>query len=265
MMETGQRGTTHLPGAAMAALLMLTLKYHYSMASAAQLKWILAPVARLVAWFTDARPVFEAGVGFVDFTCGIIIAPACAGINFMIMAFGLAALCGFFHIRRPTVQLLWLIPAWIGAYGVTLSVNALRIAVSMKLYGASIYGGWITAERLHRVVGVAIYFGALWLFYRLAEAIIVCYCKRMEQRRPDRSRSLPNWLPYGGYLAITAGVPMANGMFRQRPIHFGEHVATVIAAMVCIRLGACLVKRIGTTLLRQPQEKGNLGSCKQPF
>ena len=77
---------TRLPGAALTLLIMLLLKRHYSLAGADQLDWMLAPTARLVSWFTSAQPVLERGVGYVDFTRGIIVAPACAGINFMIMA-----------------------------------------------------------------------------------------------------------------------------------------------------------------------------------
>ena len=263
MMETPMRHIPYLPGTTISALLMLALKHHYSMASAGQLKWILAPVARLVAWFTDARPVFETGVGYVDFACGIIIAPACAGINFMIMAFGMAALCGCIRIRRPTSLLVWLTLAWLGAYGLTLCVNTLRIGAAMKLYDARIYGGWVTVERVHRIAGVGIYFGALWLFYRFVEAIMARYRRHIKQPPPGR-RALPNWLPYGWYLAMAVGVPVINGMFRQRPMDFGEHVATIMAAMVCIRLAALLFERIRTLFLRKPPQERNMGPCKQP-
>jgi exosortase K len=162
---------------AVAAACMVLLKHHYSIASADQLRWILAPTARLVAWFTPARPVFEAGVGYVDFTHGIIIAPACAGINFMIMAFGLAACLAIRHTGLPTHQWLWLTFAAALSFGGTLAVNTLRIIVSMSLYAAPIYGGILTVERLHRLAGVVIYFGALWLFYRLWAHIIAYYRK----------------------------------------------------------------------------------------
>lgn len=79
-----------LPAAALTMLVMLALKRHYSLATADELNWVLAPTAMLVRWLTSANPVLEDGIDYADFANGIIVAPACAGVNFMIMAFGLA-------------------------------------------------------------------------------------------------------------------------------------------------------------------------------
>ncbi|MEW6113194.1 MAG: hypothetical protein AB1664_13775, partial [Thermodesulfobacteriota bacterium] len=43
--------------ACLTVLIMLLLKHHYSVATAEQLDWILAPTATLVAWVTSANPV----------------------------------------------------------------------------------------------------------------------------------------------------------------------------------------------------------------
>ena len=84
--EVSTRVLSHVPYVAFTILTMFFLKRHYSLATAEELKWILTPIARLIAWLTTADPVWEAGVGYVDFSRGIIVAPACAGINFMIMS-----------------------------------------------------------------------------------------------------------------------------------------------------------------------------------
>jgi exosortase K len=97
----------------------------------------------------------------VDFSLGIIIAPACAGLNFMIMAFGLSCLCGIRQMRRLGPMLMWLFLSMAIAYGFAIGVNALRIGLSIWLYQAPIYSGWITVERVHRLLGVAVYLPAL--------------------------------------------------------------------------------------------------------
>ena len=140
-----------LLGTLVALLLMMAFKRHFSAAAANQLSWILAPTARLMEWLTLARPVWESGVGYTDFSRGIIIAPACAGINFMIMVFGLAAFYGLVQIRRLAPLLIWLALSLAVAYGLALMVNTLRIALSMWLYRADIYSAWITPRRVHRL------------------------------------------------------------------------------------------------------------------
>ncbi|MGD9369369.1 MAG: exosortase K [Desulfobacteraceae bacterium] len=229
--------------AAVATLLtMLALKRHYSLATPDQLEWILAPTAKLVAWLTRAHPVHESGVGYVDFTRGIIVAPACAGVNFMIMAFGLAALCGLAKVRRLAAILVWPAVALSCAYGYTLVINALRIGLSMVLYEADIYGGWISAERVHRLMGIGLYLSALWIFYRSLQFML--------SRISKGGRPLPAWLPLGWYLAGAVGVPLVNLLFQSPTSSFGEHILTVLMAIPCYGALAAMVlrmvKRTGT-------------------
>lgn len=226
----------HIPGALVTLLTMLLLKRHYSLATADQLDWILAPTARLVAWLTPAHPVYEYGVGYVDFSHGIIVAPACAGINFMIMAFGLATLCNLANSRRICGTLSWLGLALGLAYGYTLVVNALRIAVSMALYKAEIYGAWLTMERLHRVAGITLYAVALWLFFMALQTIIDCYCRRLPCQIQNKRQRLPAWLPFGWYVTGAAGVPVANLMFQQGAPGLVEHCLTIGVTVISISM-----------------------------
>jgi exosortase K len=225
---------------------MLALKQYYSMATAGQLTWMLAPTARLTALLTAAHPVWEAGTGYVDFGRGIIIAPACAGINFMIMAFGLAAFCGLLRIRRPAPLLAWLVLSLAGAYGLALAVNAVRIAISMGLYQADIHTAWLTIARVHRLAGIGIYLGALGLFFRSLAPIINGYCLRFDSPdRPERPARLPAWLPLGWYLLGAVGVPTANLLFRSPTAGYREHCIMVILSALALYIGGLLIKRIG--------------------
>jgi exosortase K len=234
-----------LLGAILALVVMLALKAHYSAATASQLTWMLAPTARLTAWLTSVHPIWEQGAGYVDFGRGIIIAPACAGINFMIMAFGLAAFCGLLRIRRRAPLLAWLVLSLVGGYGLALAVNAVRIAVSMELYQAEIHTAWLTVARVHRLAGIGIYLCALGLFFKFLTPIIDSYCSRFDSPdRPERP-GLPAWLPLGWYLLGAVGVPTANLLFRSPSAGYGEHCATVILAGLALYTGGSLIKRIG--------------------
>lgn len=229
--------------AMLAVVVMLMLKRHYSLAGPDQLTWILSPTARLIAWLTGANPVWEAGVGYADFGRGIIIVPACAGINFMIMAFGLAVFCAIGRLQRFALLTLWMAAALAGAYLLTLGVNTLRIAVSMALYQADIYGAWLTPERLHRLAGVWIYLIALGLFFKGLQPIINALGDRFDPHcRFDRV-IWPAWLPLLWYLTGAVGVPVANLVFRDPLPGFGRHGLTVVAAAIALWGGTGLVKR----------------------
>lgn len=226
--RTARERLNSLLGAFLTFGLMLALKYFYSIAAAGQLTWILAPTARLTAWLTPAGPVWEAGVGYVDFSRGIIIAPACAGINFMLMAFGLAAFCGLLQLRRFFALLIWLVLSLAGAFGLTLVVNTLRIALSMWLYQADIYSTAITVERVHRLAGIVLYLAALGLFFKGLQPIINCYRKCFDAQCGRPGFALPAWWPLGWYLLGAVGVPAVNLLFQNPAAGFGEHCATVI-------------------------------------
>lgn len=250
-----------IAGAVMILLIMLALKHHYSQATAEQLNWILSPTARLVAWLTPARLTYECGVGYVDFSHGIVVAPGCAGVNFMIMAFGLAALCGLARIEHPAGAMLWPMAALGIAYGYTLPVNALRIGLSMALYASDIYGEWLTVQRVHRLAGIAIYLGALTLLHTGLRAAGRGNCRFGPASGTTRPVPLPGWLPPIWYGLGAVGVPWVNLLFRQRGAGFGEHCATVLVTIACLwgtlRLAVWLhrrtgsLRRMGSTLIRR--------------
>jgi exosortase K len=235
---------TRILAAVLSLLIMLALKHHYSLASADQLNWILAPTAKLVAWLTSAHPVYENGVGYVDFVQGIIVAPACAGVNFMIMAFGLAALCCIVGISRPTTLVICLVASLCSAYGYTLLVNAARIGLSMMLYRADIYGQWLTAQRLHRLAGIGLYLGALWVWFAGLRSAMGASGDTRERCRRPLLLNLPDWLPPAWYLLGAVGVPLVNLIFQGHSSEFGEHCITVLAAVGCVWGVVLMVQRL---------------------
>jgi exosortase K len=219
--------------ALIALLIMLALKHHYSSATAERLNWILAPTAGLLAWLTPAHPVYEYGVGYVDFVRGIIVAPACAGINFMIMTFGLGALYGITRSRRLTGPFIWLLTMFCGAYGYTLMVNVLRITISMILYDAHFYTGWLTLERVHRLAGIGIYLTSLCLFFLCLRRMTDGGNIFFGTLSAPKEHLLPGWFPLVWYLLGAAGVPLVNGLFQQRAPSLGEHCLTILITVAC--------------------------------
>lgn len=77
---------------AVVLLCALALKLYYSAASANQLRWILAPTTALVELVNGRSFAFESNAGYLSDDRSFLIAPACAGVNFLITAFLMIAL-----------------------------------------------------------------------------------------------------------------------------------------------------------------------------
>jgi exosortase K len=141
-------------GAVMAVV--LAVKQAYSTASADQLRWILAPTTTLVEQLTGERFVFVPGEGYLSHQQHFLIAPACAGVNFLLAAFLTGALG--FRRREGSPYTLLLLSA-LGAYGASILANALRITVAFRLRGQAIAG--LTPEEVHRFTGIGVYLTCL--------------------------------------------------------------------------------------------------------
>ncbi len=230
------------------------LKYHYSRAGSEELAWVLAPTAGLVELISGVQFENEAHTGFVSQGYRIIIAPACAGINFLIIAFCMATFSGLHVFGSRRSKLFWLGTGFLSAYLLTIVVNAIRIMVSIYSYRADIQGGWLTASRVHRLEGIVIYFFFLSLFYMIINKTIYRICDRAAAPlpvsvRPDfiqtdyGSRVCAGLIPLCWYALITLGLPLVNGALQQDAIRFAEHSAMVLAVSSAVS-GAVILVRI---------------------
>jgi len=190
------------------------LKLAYSRASAGDLAWILVPTARAVGGlrgetlrFTPGGP----GAGWVG--PGYVIAPACAGVNFMILVLTVSVL-GFSHrLRSPAARLAWWLSSLAGAYVLTLAVNTLRIVAAVKLYRLGPVAG-LDPGQAHRLLGTVLYLGALLALYSGLDRIF----------SGKGVRTSSGVLVVGAYLGMTLWAPLLNGHSGDR---FGEHAMMV--------------------------------------
>ena len=230
------------------------LKYHYSRAGSEELSWVLAPTAGLVELISGIQFGNEAHTGFVSQGYRFIIAPACAGINFLIIAFCMATFSGLHTFGRHRSKLFWLGTGFLSAYVLTIVVNAFRIIVSIHTYTADIQLGWLTPSRIHRLEGVVIYFFFLSLFYMIINKASYRFRGGAADTKPTPGRSgvtrtnYAGWIcaglvPYSWYGLITLGVPLVNGVLQQDASRFTEHGIMVLAASSAV-LGAVLLVRI---------------------
>ncbi len=247
------------------AIVAVALKHYYSRAGSDDLPWILAPTAFFVHEMTGLSFVREAGAGFINYEHRIIIAPACAGVNFLIISFCTV----FFSLARRLPSLsrkwLWLAVALASSYVATIAVNALRIVLAVFLIDKNVHYGWLTPERIHRLEGIVVYFLFLSLLFLVMKGALPLAGERNGNGPGSFPRPIPPALaPLCWYLLVTLAVPLLNGSAKAEDRGFTEHFWTVLsvcALLTLILFGVRLCSRrlflkMGGTLVQSGLRKG---------
>ena len=205
----------------------LAIKHHYSVASAADLQWMLRPLSQLLEWISG-HPFHRDGLHeWVRESADNRLVEACAGINFLLMS-----LLAWAWVFRPDHREAAHLQTWVAgrilllfalimaAWTTALLANSLRILVAMNLPGHG--------AGLHRLIGMLIYVPLLSLQLHLG----------------DRG----NWkAAFAGpvilYLLLMAVVPVLTGNAFNSPGVFIEHLL-YLAAMVTV-MGGLYVRTQG--------------------
>jgi exosortase K len=200
------------------ALCALALKFYYSTATPDELRWILAPTTLLVELLSREQFEFESYAGYMSSDRSFVIAVPCAGVNFLITAFLMLALRRLWRERFRGAGWSMIPFAALLAYVATLVANTARIWLALEMRARSVEVSGLTGNQLHRVEGIVVYFGFLLVLFLVVE--------RFEARKPlHLARLLP--FPVVIYYAVTLGIPLANGSFRQGSA-FWEHSIFVL-------------------------------------
>ena len=194
-------------------LCALTLKLYYSSASADQLRWILAPTTVLVELLTATPFEFETHAGYLSSDRTFLIAAACAGVNFLITSFLMLSLGKLWRERSQNISWRYIPAAALTAYLATLVANTVRISVALWQQRMSTGISWLNPNQLHRLEGILVYFGFLLLLFVVSE--------KLNSENPS-SLLRRFFFPLLVYYAITLGIPLSNGAFRQGAA-FWEH------------------------------------------
>jgi exosortase K len=180
------------------------LKRHYSQASAEELRWVLSPTAWLTGLLVQTDFAFRAGEGYLSRGQSVLISPACAGVNFLIVAF-LSLVLGF----APRFASLWRRGGWLGlsfviAYATTLLANALRISLSIAVAHLATRHLGLTFQSVHRLLGILVYLTVL-----IALCLTVQFW--LSSRSPGPAKSWALLVALGSYAGITLLVPLLRG------------------------------------------------------
>jgi exosortase K len=215
------------------ALAAVGLKLCYSRATVDELGWILRPTAGAVGWLLG-RPLWrDPDLGWTAGDRGFVIAPACAGVNFLVLAFALPA-AGFahrFHASRH--RWAWVLGVAGVAYPATIAVNSLRIVLAVTLYGIEMPMAWLTAERVHRLAGTAVFLLGLWAVWLAYDRVSA----RLTRAAASGGSGL--FVASAAYVGLTLVVPFLNGAWPRFGARYVEHVLTVSLLAVALLSLTC--------------------------
>ena len=216
-------------------LCALALKFFYSTATPDQLRWILAPTTALVELLSGRSFEFESYTGYMSSDHTFVIAAPCAGVNFLITAF---LMLGLRRLWRDRFHTSWrFIPVTAAiAYATTIIANTTRIFVALEMQKHSVEVSWLTGNQLHRFEGIIVYFAFLLLLFVLTE--------RRRAASPTRLFLVPLFI----YYAITLGVPVVNGSYKQGA-PFWEHFGFVLVLPLILVVPLVLTRRLVRSIL----------------
>jgi exosortase K len=217
------------PAFALAGLLAFGLKLAYSRLGPDQLTWMSGPTQALVSLLTGVGFTYEDGYGYVSLAHRFVIAKSCTGMNYWLVVFAMLAFTCIPAVASRRGKLLAAGALAAVSYGLTVVVNALRIAAGLALHDGGVGGGWLTPGRVHRAAGILIYFVALVGVHALARRAL-----RRPAGEPGGERWGGRWgasvvaapLFWYGFVAVV--VPLLNGALAARPRLFAEHCAWVL-------------------------------------
>lgn len=251
------------------ALLLLGMKYYYSCGNPDSLSWILAPTVWWVSALSKIPFTKVPRTGYVSHSYRFIIAASCSGLQFLMISMT-ALVFSYIHRMRTTKgKIGWMFLSAFASYLLTIFVNGFRILFSifipiyLGMEGSGTAGSgaarawsiWLTPERLHTIIGAAVYFTALSAICRLGEyASRKCFAAPGTFLR-ENSRYQAGFCPTGTlggwavpafwYFSIVLGIPFLNRAYRNRPETFTDYALLLTAVCLtvitfhCILAGIC--------------------------
>lgn len=223
-------------GGAIILAVAYLLKDFYRKAGTEELAWIIGPTALLTEIFSGLSFVHEPGYGWVDIQHHAVIAPVCAGVNFLIIAFCMSSFQILWKAASAQAMITGVIIASTASYLITVIANAIRIILSVVLFSLDIHSEWVTPDMLHRVAGIVIYYLLLCSY---SSAISQFFKNTNHNTQPYNGLIMRQTIllaPLFWYLLFSIGVPFANNSFENHPDLFVAHSLTIGAVTAALTL-----------------------------
>ena len=155
------------------------LRYFSKATDSDVINWMLAPTVRWVSILSGITFEYLPHQGYASHAYYFLVAPSCAGIRFMMIAFLMLMFSSLHRIEKKKSGYLWFCFSIIFSYLATILVNSIRITASIHLpfllKRAGLLDGWLTPDRLHTLTGTIVYFSSLCVIYLLSSSICTEY------------------------------------------------------------------------------------------
>lgn len=233
-----------------ATIAILAVKLFYRKADSDMLLWILAPTTGWVRILSGIPFEYISKAGYVSHEYRFIIAPSCSGVRFLLLVFAMLVFSFTARIDSAKKKVCWLGLSGVLSYLSTIFVNGIRITVSIYLpivlMDHNPVSGWLTAERLHTVIGTAVYFSMLFVIYYMAGTM----CKHLftnmgMERKTALGLPVTSFIkPVFWYLLMVLGIPLAGRMYRNDWEGFWPYALLVTGVCVPIIFIFCISCKI---------------------
>jgi exosortase K len=229
------------PALAASVLLAAGVKLAYSHCGPDDLRFMTGPTQALVGLASGIDFTYEAGYGYVNLAHRLVLSKSCTGVNYLLAVFGLLTFTLVPATPGGRRKLLLVGALAASAYGVTVMVNALRIVLAVALHEGGLAWGWLSAERVHRLAGIVVYFVSLVGVHVVAR-------HAAGQSHGGAGAASPLLMaPLLSYGLVAVALPLANGALAANPLLFAEHCAWIVVVTAALSLPWVLRRAGGHT------------------
>ncbi len=224
-------------------LLAIAMKFFCRITDSDLLTWILAPTARWAGILGSIPFEYLAHQGYVNHFYRFLIAPSCSGIRFLTILFVMLIFSFLHRIRSTRAGYLWFVLSAALSYLATVFVNGIRIVLAVylpiPLEKAGLLNGWLNPDRLHTLIGTAVYFSSLYIIYPAAS----CLCQSFFACAPGletvNSRyGLKLLTPAFWYLSAVLALPLLGRAVRNDWEGFGGYAVLIIGVCTLVMIPA---------------------------
>lgn len=206
----------------------LACKRAYASAGADALGWVLAPSCLLANQLGGLSLVREQGAGFITHDPPMVVGPACAGVNFFVIAWLALYLSVRGRFGGMSAKLAASAVCAAVAYVATVLTNGARITLAASLVRMPVEVLGLTAAGAHRLLGVVLYVGVLLLLCRSAETFV--------KARAGGGSRLRGLVPFACYVGVAVLLPALHHGFGREPRRFVEHATVTVGVGALVLL-----------------------------
>ncbi len=228
----------------------MLLRYFSKINDSDAILWMLTPTVRWVGTLSGLSFEYLPHRGYINYFYRFLVAPSCAGIRFLMIAFLMLSLSFLYRIEKRRKGWLWFGCSIAASYAATILVNSLRIIASiylpLYLEKPGMNAGFLTSDRLHTLIGTGVYFSSLCLLYLLASSAFGRWFSDgdtapLPSCRPSRLHH--PFVPAFWYLLAVLVLPFCKRILTNDWEDFGPYALLVLSTCFAVSALLCTIFR----------------------